>query len=85
MQQVARWLLDISGITHSWPALPTGVELCRRIGDDQQTFILINHTTQPQAVTLPEPLQDVLAGQTYEQTLSLPPRGVAVLAKLAHS
>jgi beta-galactosidase len=79
MQQFAKWLLEVSGVTDAWPSLPAGVELCRRIGDDQQICILINHTTQPQVVTLPEPLVDILAGQAYERTLSLPPRGVAVL------
>jgi beta-galactosidase len=79
MQRVAQWLLEVSAVDPVWEALPDGVELCPRVNADQQVFVVINHTPQPQVVALPQPFVDVLTGQSHQRSLPLPSRGVAVL------
>ncbi len=79
MEKITTWLLEVSGLSAPWSLLPAGVEVCRRASEDRQIVILINHTPQPQVISLPQPCTEVLLGQAYEKTLSLPARGVAVL------
>jgi beta-galactosidase len=79
MNRIATWLLEVSDVMPAWDRLPTGVEICRRVRNGDELFILINHTTQPQNVALPEPFDDLVSGERYESALSLSSRGVAVL------
>jgi beta-galactosidase len=59
--------------------VPKGVEVGRRVGEGTEYFILINHTTTQQTVTLPFPAEDLLSGARHERDLSLERYQVAVL------
>src|SRR5688572_11487858 len=60
---------------------PTGVEACLRVGaDGREVFILINHNTTPQTVSLPWQAYDHLSGQIVMR-LALEPYGVGVLTR----
>ncbi|MFC5665988.1 beta-galactosidase [Kitasatospora misakiensis] len=63
------------------PDLPHGVQAALRHGDDQRYLILLNHTDQPQHITLPKDTwqEHLLLAQTHADTLELPAHGVAVL------
>ena len=61
-------------------AVPADVELMTRKGRGREIVILINHSREPRSVTLPRPMDDVLAGSTVGE-VSLPAEGVAVLSR----
>lgn len=75
-ESLADWLLQCSNIS---PALPirSALEITRR-GD---VYFLLNHAAEPQTVTLPERMFDLLTGQEVE-TLTLAAREVAVLKQI---
>jgi beta-galactosidase len=60
-------------------AVPAGVEVSRRYAGSREFIFVLNHHTQEQVIALPEPMRDQLTGQTYEQQMKLPGRGVALL------
>jgi beta-galactosidase len=61
--------------------VPEGIEVCRRVGEGRELYIVINHTPRPVEIGLPGNMRDILAaGETGR--LALPPRGVAMLQKL---
>ncbi len=47
-------LLRRSGVTPLVPGVPAGVEVCVRSGKGRSVVILINHTTAPLSVTIPQ-------------------------------
>jgi beta-galactosidase len=60
---------------------PTGVEACLRVGaDGHEVFILINHGTSPQTVSIPWQAYNHLSGLIVTH-LALEPYGVAVLTR----
>ena len=62
---------------------PAGVEARWRANDDgPAALIVINHTRSPQAVPLPWPAREYLAGVRLDGELALGPYGVAVLSPL---
>ncbi len=79
MTRAAKWMAEDSAIQTPLPAVPAGVEVYPRYGDHRVVYILINFAKQPQTVTLPVPMNDVLQGGA-KQSVELPVYGVAVLA-----
>ena len=72
-------LLDEAGIAAPLGA-PAGVEVTRREGDDGRAYTFaLNHNTEEARVPLPSPLKDLLTGDAHEGSLTLAPRGVAIL------
>src|SRR5208283_4790822 len=59
MNSLAAWMVQVSP---ALSAVPQGVEVCRRSGQGKDIFIVINHTTEAQTITLPRPMRDVLRG-----------------------
>ncbi len=61
---------------------PQGVEATRRTNSSGDTVFLLNHTDCAQDVLLDAPCTDLLTGNTYRagETLTLPPKDVAMLA-----
>ena len=78
MTAAAKWMLEASGVTPALGPVPSGIEVCRRSGSGKEAYVLINHSSQTQQISLPRSMQLVLAGTNAAQ-LSLPPHGVEVL------
>ena len=79
MQKAAEWMTSTSGVKPALGAVPEGIEVSPRYGQQGAVFILINFSKQPQTVALPQAMTDVLEGGE-KQSLSLPVYGVAVMA-----
>ena len=71
-------LLDDRDVTAPLDA-PPGVEITRREGEGRSYTFVLNHNPHPARIPLPAPMQDLLTGQTHEQSLLLPPLEVAIL------
>jgi len=78
MANLVGMLLDDLGIAPPLEA-PQGVEVTRREADGRGYIFVLNHNTFPVHLSLPDPMRDLLTGTRYEQTLTLPPREVAIL------
>lgn len=73
-----------AGVTAAFGPLPKGVEVCRRVGEGHEVFILINHTRGSIQVSLPPGLHNVLAVAGHgglPKNVVLPGEGVLVLAR----
>jgi beta-galactosidase len=78
LEAVVRSLLEERSIVAPLDA-PEGVEVTRRTGEGGDFYFVLNHSATEQAVTLPEPMVDLLTGQPHEGMLRLGGRGVAIL------
>lgn len=70
-----------AGVAPVLPDLPDQVQAVVRHAADRDYLLLLNHSTGPTAVPLPEPATDLLTDPdgAPSDTVTLPPRGVAVL------
>jgi beta-galactosidase len=78
MSRVAEKMLSAAAISTKPPLpAPAGIEVCRRVGEGREIYIVINHTPDESSFALPRPMKDVLAdGKT--SAVRLLPRGVGV-------
>jgi beta-galactosidase len=79
MAQAALWMTETSGVKPALGPAPAGVEVSRRDGPRGAVYVVINFSAQPQSLTLPRAMQDVLEGGS-KQSVSLARYGVAVLS-----
>lgn len=77
-QLAAKWLKD-AHVTALLSGIPAEVEVCAREGEGRTVFILINHATSPQHVSLPSSMMDLLQSGGAVSAVDLSPHGVAVL------
>jgi beta-galactosidase len=77
MASAAKWMIEKSGVTPVFGPAPDGVEVCRRLGDGKQVFILINHTKESRHVALPRRMKSILE-DGEKSVVDLPGYGVAV-------
>lgn len=73
-----------AGVTRAFGPLPKGVEVCRRVGEGHEVFILINHNRTSSLVQLPEGLHKVLGDGTpgaAPDSVKLPSEGVLVMER----
>jgi beta-galactosidase len=77
----AKWMIDKSAVTAVFGPVPDGVEVCRRVRDGQQIFILINQGQVEKHVTFPRSMKLLLDDKT-ESAVDLQPYGVAILADI---
>lgn len=80
MNSAAKWMTTISGVNPALGPVPDGVEVYPRYGDRGAVYILVNLSKAPQKISLPSPMEDVLAGGA-KQAVTLPVYGVAVLSR----
>ncbi len=80
MRAVAKILVEQAGVRSPALAVPAGVEVCRRVGQGAEVFVLLNHTTAAVEIALPGKMENVLEGGAVEG-LRLAPQGVAVLSR----
>jgi beta-galactosidase len=78
MAAAAEWMVQKSGVTAVFGALPEGVEVSRRTGGGKQVYILINYAQDSRQVALPHPMKALLENKQVE-TLDLAPYGVSAL------
>ncbi len=81
MQKAAQWMLDTSGLKPDLPAVPSGVEVERRVGPDKTVLIFENFSADPQTISLPAAMHDVLNGDAAIHSVTLPVYGVAILTQ----
>jgi beta-galactosidase len=75
----AAWVQE-AGVSPFLTGIPHGVEVCERAGKGKTVFILINHSTSPQQVSLPAGVT-ALIGTAGGGTITLEKYGIAVLQK----
>lgn len=78
LARVLRTLLALSGSKSSFAAV-RGVEVTRRQSGQKEWVYLLNHTSEPQKVSLPGKYASVFNGGTHEGAVELKPYGVLVL------
>ena len=79
MAGAAKWMTEISGVKAALGPVPEGVEVNPRYGAKGAVYVLVNFAKDPQTVTLPGAMQDVLNGRTTK-AVTLAHYGVAVVA-----
>jgi beta-galactosidase len=79
MQAAASWMVKVSGVRPAFGPTPEGVEVCRRVSQRRQVFILLNHNAHAVQVPLPHPMRAELASDGEVTTVRLPVEGVEVL------
>ncbi len=79
MENAAKWMAASSGVDTPLPNIPAGAEVSVRRGVHGPVYILVNLSKQPQTISLPSPMSDVLEGGS-KSSVDLPVYGVAVLA-----
>jgi beta-galactosidase GanA len=62
--------------------VPTGVKITKRSKDSHDYYFILNHTSTTQTIPLEIPIHDLLSGQTFTGSLSIPARGVIVAEKI---
>jgi beta-galactosidase len=73
-------MVAAAGVNTPTLPVPAGVEVCRRVGQGREVFVLLNHAKQAVEIALPQAMGDVLNGGETRQIES-PPYGVAVLSR----
>lgn len=74
----AKWMISSAHISPALGPVPDGIEVNRRVGKNNEVFIVENFARESRVVQLPRPLHDELSGQT-STSLTLQPYGVAIL------
>jgi beta-galactosidase len=75
-----QWMLNEAGLKPDGFPVPEGVDVYKRTGTDHDIFIVENTSKQPQVITLPSAMQNVLTDETVH-TVKLPVYGVTILSK----
>jgi beta-galactosidase len=77
-ETVARWSASLAGIN---PLLetPAGVEVVERWQGEQKIMFILNHTAQPQIITLKSNFTNLLTDQTIVGEINIEPLGVLIL------
>ncbi len=76
------WLLPPLGIIPLMASLP-GVEICARYGENARCILfLLNHTRHTQPLSLGYAVEDLITGETIEQSLTLRPGEVRIIEKI---
>jgi beta-galactosidase len=79
MAATAKWMSEVSGVKPALGPVPDGIEVDPRYGENKVVYVIVSFAKRDETVSLPVPMQDVLAGGT-KQTVTLPRFGVAVLS-----
>ena len=83
MKSAIGWMVRSAGIPTPLAGVPDGVEVCRRVGQGREVFVLINYDKQERTVAVGNGFRNVLSGGAQATPLALPARGVAVLERAA--
>jgi beta-galactosidase len=72
------WALESAGASSVLTA-PSGVEVTARWQGDRRLLFLLNHTGEPQEISIAKPHLDLPSGITVNGSVTMPPLGVFVL------
>lgn len=77
-ETIARWTASLAGIN---PLLetPAGVEVVERWQGEQRILFVLNHSEQPQTLTLDTPRTNLLDGQRLAREVAVDSHGVLIL------
>ncbi|MFZ0338758.1 MAG: hypothetical protein WAL45_12050, partial [Terracidiphilus sp.] len=78
-RKVVAWATDDAQLKAEFPAVPSGVEVCRRMDAGHTVFVLMNHGSAQAHVALPSTMSDVLHDGRRVTSVDLESQGVAVL------
>lgn len=79
MGRAIRWMLEAGAVRPVFGPVPDGVEVCRRIGNGHEVFVLLNHGRSAVEVGLPRAMRDVLHAGATVSAVDLQVEGVSVL------
>jgi beta-galactosidase len=79
MHAAMEWMLREAGIQPEFAALPSDVEVCRRVGEGRTIYVLLNHGAAAMEIKLPRDLRDLLSDGSNVSKVTLQTQGVAVL------
>jgi beta-galactosidase len=79
MRKVVAWATSNAQLNAEFPAVPAGVEVCRRVDANRMVFVLINHGSVAANVALPSAMSDVFHDSRRVTSVDLEPQDVAVL------
>jgi beta-galactosidase len=79
MRAAMEWMLHDAVVEPEFTALPTDVEVCRRVGQGRTIYVLLNHGATSTEIKLPRDLRDVLSNDVSVSKVTLETQGVAVL------
>ena len=78
--QLATALIEAAGLSDGAAALPPGIELCWRHGEDgARLLFVLNHSGEQMAVRLPCACTDLLGGGAPQDEITVPPRDLLLL------
>lgn len=77
---LARWALDLAGVAPLLKAAPR-VEVGARWQGEERLLFVLNHSGQPQTLTLDGAYQDAITGAAVQQTARLAPYDVLILTR----
>ena len=77
MAAAAQWMVQKSGVTAAFGALPEGVDVSARGNAEHTIFVLINFGQTVQHVALPHPMKALLGGGD-DGGVDLPSYGVGI-------
>jgi len=86
-QKLTAWVLQKADIQPEFGPLPADVEMCHRVGQEKDVYILIRHAAKgaaAEAVTLSQPMQDLLGAAQAKTQFEMAPEDVLVLVADAH-
>jgi beta-galactosidase len=81
VEAAAEWMTGVSGVKSALGAVPEGVEVYPRYGNNKAIYVIVNFAKDERTVALPVSMLDVLAGGA-KQSVTLPRFGVAVLYQM---
>jgi beta-galactosidase len=73
-------LVEQAGVNSPTITVPAGVEVCRRVGNGREVFVVLNHNSSPTEISLADKMENVLEGGDTNAA-KLAPHGVVVLAR----
>jgi beta-galactosidase len=82
MTAAAEWMAKTSHVSAAFGAVPDGIEVSRRVGQDSNVFVLINFKGESQDVKLPRGMKSLLEKKEVTHVI-LPQYGVAILEEQA--
>jgi beta-galactosidase len=79
VRKVVAWATSDAQVQAEFPAVPAGVEVCRRVEANRTVFVLINHGRAAAHVALPAAMGDIFRASGRVNSVDLEPQGVVVL------
>lgn len=80
LRAILDWALQKALVRAPLGRPPENVEICRRVKDDREVFVVINHGQTPATLSIPHPMRAVLTSQVFTGSIPLPANDVLILS-----